>query len=610
MKSIEAADYFGSRRPHITIELPAEIDPPTLDFLENIVWPPIDWSGAPHVSQITLRHRLPRYGFTTAEASTHFIESFYPARPKDSHVLLLSPQAELSPIFYHYIMYNLLEYKYSNYGQQSQDSKNLMGLSLELPSFYLNNSAELVPPTLSQATVGSSTHKDEEVTSFLWQAPNSNAALYFGDKWIELHSFLSSRITIQDPDLSDDERPPSRQKIISEYYPAWMEYVQELMRVRAYSLLYPNFPENKDAIVTIHNELYQPPEEYKSSRSLLSSAAVPTLNPADPFTVDLSAHLSNPPTGSESPLITSSLMSILPDAGDLPELPSLPILSFEGNIFSDSLSETTAQIFASDFRREIGRCGSDHEFSIDEMKADDLFCNLGKPEAPLDSKTDSEGESHQIDNISKTVGQKMDQGTEKKSQQPLESQAEKVKGESEKKATEISKEAVTRDTKLQPDEAVSHPDNSKLAQKEFTEHLRRQGVQKSSDKDNVPKSETSENQTPSDKKSDTKPHVVEEEVAKEGDTAFEVINGNLVRKEKKIDGSLKVAESGSEKDSSTPKESNIKEALSANIPDPTGKPANNENDDSIEKDGKKGMKEPSAEKVKTEGQNPDRKSVV
>ncbi len=375
LKSIEAADYFGSRRPHLTIELPAEIDRPTLEFLENLVWPPLDGSGGSHASQVTLRHRLPRYGFTAEEASTHFIESFYPARPKDSHVLLISPQVELSPMYYHYVMYNLLRYKYAAYARLTDASKSLMGFSLELPSVYLNGSAGLQPPILEPLSNGLE-FVPQERTPFLWQAPNSNAALYFGDKWVELHSFLSARNSIRDPQFPKDYKPPSRNKIVSEHYPSWMEYVQELMRARGYSLLYPYIPARSHAVVTVHNELFQLPEEYSPARHRSSLNPTPSLNAHGPFIVNSSSISPGLTVHEESPLLTSNLLTWLSESGrsSLPDLISLPILSYDGNLTSPSLSESNAEAFANDFRREIGRCGANEPLAHNHMSAEDLFC--------------------------------------------------------------------------------------------------------------------------------------------------------------------------------------------------------------------------------------------
>lgn len=376
LKSIESADYFGARRPHLTIELPAEVDQPTVDYLENLVWPPLDWSGAPHASQVTVRHRIPRNGPTPGEASSHLIESFYPTRPKDSHVLLISPQAELSSIYYHYAMYHLLEYKYSTFGERTHEAKNLMGFTLELPSTYLNETTPLEPPVLAPADAKRSSREVQEPTPFLWQAPNSNAALYFGEKWIELHSFLSARIYIQDPHLPAHQRPPPRKKVVSESYPSWMEYFQELMRVRGYFLLYPHFPDSDDAIVTIHEELRQPPEEFSKKRSRPSIADPPKLDPNEPFVTNPSAFEPILPPSPEVALLVKNLIALLPYSGDLPQITKLPILSHEGNILSRPDAIAVAHKFTDEFRDEIGRCDGNSRVVVEPMSAKDLFCNL------------------------------------------------------------------------------------------------------------------------------------------------------------------------------------------------------------------------------------------
>lgn len=527
LKSIQAADYFGARLPHITIELPAEIDPPTLDFLDNLVWPPIDLSGAPHASQVTLRHRLPRYGFTTEEAATHFIESFYPARSRESHVLLLSPQTELSPIYYHYIMYNVLEYQYSRYGQQAHQSENLMGISLELPSSYLNYSKQFEPPTLNLIKSNDSPDKSLKHTPFLWQAPNSNAALYFGEKWIELHSYLSSRISLQDPELPENRRPPARQKIISEYFPAWMEYVQELMRARGYSLLYPNFAGSNDAIATVHDELYQPPEEYTPSRPRSSPAPIPTINPNEPFTADPATHLSNRPSSPESPLLVSSLLSLLPEPGDLPELAELPFLAFDGNALSPSLSESTARSFAEEFRREIGGCKDSYEAIVEPMSADDLFCSLNSSEDVPSAGKDPKSNGHQ----------KEDKKTDNEPRYK-QSSLKGLDGDTAQKSShrQTGRRAQGRvgastEAKHRQDDSLPPADQSKEAQNEFTEHLKRQGV-KSANK--TPVKVGGKNKIPNASLTDPKPHEGKK-VTKDGesDTEFQTVNGNLVRKKAK-----------------------------------------------------------------------------
>lgn len=461
LKSIEGADYFGSRRPHITVELPAKIDPPTSEFLEDLVWPPLDSSGVPHASQFTLRHRIPQHSSNAEEASSHLIESFYPARPKDSHVLLLTPQAELSPVYYHYVMYNLLEYKYSTYGQRSLDSEFLMGFSLELPRLYLNDSQYFDPPTLEHDDSKRSSREVLEPTQFLWQAPNSNAALYFGEKWVELHSFLSARISLQGPRVPANLRAPTREKLISTSYPAWMEYVQELMRARGYSLLYPNFPNIEDAFVTIHEEHNQPPEEYSRKKSHSTSGPVPTLDPNDPFTTDPSSVAAILPVQPESPLLVSNLFSLLPSSGELPKLTHLPILSHEGNLLSRSTSESIARDFVNKFRYDIGRCDHEAKITIEPMSARDLFCNkerfedLGDPDLEKDDSNDDDIDSS-------------DDGKAEKEED------DKTTERSEEKAPEKTEESAKTEQKQTPLKDETSDTNGQV-QDEFSAHLQRQG---------------------------------------------------------------------------------------------------------------------------------------
>lgn len=374
VRSIENAYYFGSRPPHLTIELPPEVDPPTQRFLDHLVWPPIDPSGAPHSSQVTLRRRIPRQGLSVEEAASHFIESFYPARPAESHVLVLSPQVELSPIYYHYLKYNLLEYRYSSHSRRDPSS-GLMGLSLELPTEYLNDSAPFDTPSADVPLDSDDEHKSTETTPFLWQAPNSNAALYFGDKWMELHSFLSNRIAAQNL----YSPPYQRSKQISQRHPSWMEYVLELMRARAYTLLYPNIPAS-DSIVTVHNELYQPPQEFLAhdppGTAPSADGVKPLSDPHESFTVD-PADITQRSTSPERPLLSTSLLSILPSDGDLPDLDTLPVLSYSGQLLTPADAYKLSNTFATEFRREIGGCKNAAKRQkplLKKWSTDDLFC--------------------------------------------------------------------------------------------------------------------------------------------------------------------------------------------------------------------------------------------
>lgn len=312
---------------------------------------------------------------TSEEATVRFVESFYPQSPADSHILVLSPQTELSPLYYHYLKYTLLEYRYSSYG--FQDSHSLLGISLDLPSSHLNDSAPFAPPLSKPSPFSHTNLKADQPTSFLWQAPDSHAALYFADRWVEFQSFLGKRLEAQHSPSRPAQNPPKRTKLISQNYPSWMEYLLELMRARGYSMLYPHF-ESDEAIATVHNELYQPPEEFastKPSTSTPNDKATPP-DPNDPFTADPSiSPLAYKQSNLEPPLLTTTLLSLLPSDGDLPELNTIPLLSYSGDLITSAESTTLATFFAARLKSEIGGCtGSSVQKRRRPLSAGDLFC--------------------------------------------------------------------------------------------------------------------------------------------------------------------------------------------------------------------------------------------
>ena len=291
-------------------------------------------------------------------------------RTKDSHVLLLSPQIELSPLYYHYLIYHLLEYKYSTHGNGIKTSPNLMGISLELPTHLLNDSEPLIPPLMEPSTRKRRTSR--EPTPFLWQAPNSNAALYFGDKWMEFHSFLTARLS---------KPPTTRTKLISKTHPSWLEFLLELMSARRYSLLYPGFSmDDDDAIATVHDELYQVPEEFP--RESFTPPLMPELNPDEPLS--LVYEKKRPPPNTEHSLLSSTLLSTLPNSGNLPEIPDLPLLAFDGFTLTQKEANDDAWTFTEAYRHDIGGCEPEAEISKREPNsALDLFCHLDQVYDPL-----------------------------------------------------------------------------------------------------------------------------------------------------------------------------------------------------------------------------------
>ena len=342
LKSLDAADYISDYPPAITVDLPPVIDPSTRNFLDDFKWPPQSSVDHQNCNRLTLRHRL-RHAISEDDVRAQYIESFYPTTP-DSHVLVLSPRVELSPLFYHYAKYALLEYKYSAYGMLGRE--RLAGFSLDPPSSYLNDSGTFVP--LPNAGLGSrpQAHAEQVSPHLLWQAPNADAALYFGDKWAEFHDFTRRRLEAQ-----QTLKKPSVTRSTSRRNPRWTDHLLELFRLRPYYLLYPPLS-SANRLVAVDSELPQ-----QISVVVAGSPALPS---SSPELDDQTSYLSS----SQSPegrLTTShaTLLGMLPAEGDLPELYSMPVLSSDGQQRAslDDTTETSGLVAA--FRRDVGGCADD-----------------------------------------------------------------------------------------------------------------------------------------------------------------------------------------------------------------------------------------------------------
>ncbi|KAK4920289.1 hypothetical protein LTR66_016738 [Elasticomyces elasticus] len=219
LNSLQAADYAGFPVPRIIIDMPPNVSPVTQFFLENFHWPK---DRASSDNKLMIYQRM-NSTHSHADSVSRSMELFYPSPWPMSHVLVLSTDVELSPQYYQYLMYMLLEYKYGKAGQHI--SQYLMGMTLD--SFEELSSTQ--PFILSQKGV-------------------SKAALYFGDKWKELRQWTALRLKV-DPALA---------KSIGT-----MTLIDELMRTGTYFMLCPAFTSFSDfQLATIHTEVSANTEDY------------------------------------------------------------------------------------------------------------------------------------------------------------------------------------------------------------------------------------------------------------------------------------------------------------------------------------------------------------
>ncbi|KAJ5312452.1 hypothetical protein PENANT_c027G04164 [Penicillium antarcticum] len=345
LQSLNAADYLGAA-PRLTIELPSLVDQQLLQFLQHL-----DGQLADH---ITIRRRIQPHSMDPVESSLRTVESFYPRDPNVTHLLMLSPQTELAPSFYHYLKYAALNYKQSAHAKRV--FSRMIGVSLELPAFKPTTDSESFA-----APVMSGTNQDQFLSSFLWQAPNSNAALYFGDTWAEFHTFLSNRLS------TPQSAKAPHGKLISDKYPAFMEHLLEMIRAKGYYLLYPSFPGTKTAaIATVHTELYQPPEEFAHTSNLDDKNIQDLVDPTQPLSGEFTSGLRSV----EKPLNHASTIMPLLDlfSAGLPDLDVMPLLGYDGEQITTAGYNKQTEEYAKQFRIHYGGCTKNTDLSAE------LFC--------------------------------------------------------------------------------------------------------------------------------------------------------------------------------------------------------------------------------------------
>jgi hypothetical protein len=357
LKSIASADYTGATYPRLTIELPDMMDAPTLGFLSRFQWPP---GSSEADSKLTLRRHLSSKALGPLESSLRTVESFYPAHADKSHVLVLTPDVEVSTMYYGYLKYLLLEYRYSSSAIASLSAFQLMGISLECPS-ALHNGTRLDLAGIAQIN---------SPPLFLWQGPNSRAALYFGEKWVEFHSFLSRR-------LATTPEPSSSVVAGSNEHPAWLPYMSELIRARNYHMLYPEIKPGGLPLVTIHDDLYHSTDDLPPANVVTGSTLPPLETAREAVLTDAMERerSAQPRTVVRNTESISSILLGIPGNSTLPQLQSLPHIAYEGVLVSPETLYASSVAFADHFSLGLGGCKSLNDRTLTSAgTADDLFC--------------------------------------------------------------------------------------------------------------------------------------------------------------------------------------------------------------------------------------------
>ncbi|KAJ7581006.1 hypothetical protein C8J56DRAFT_254170, partial [Mycena floridula] len=321
LTSLQGARYFGDRL-HLRIQMEDSSDDQTLRIVDSFQWE----HGVSSVN-----HRIAHGGLLNA-----VVESWYP-QGNHSYGLLLEDDVELSPLWYAWLKMTLLRYRY---GQPENMSPQLFGISL-----YQQKNLELPPkgrrPFNAQDLFA--THELHPATPYLSQIPCSWGAVYFPEHWREFHQYLSLR-------LSWSTKIEMVQNVRSNQWTrSWKKYFIELVYLRGYVMLYPNF-DGFVSLSTNHLEVGSHVKDQSKARKEL-------------FTLPL---MQLPEENKREANASLPLIQDLPN-GTVPRLAVLPVLNLTGSIASGL--EELLEIGIG--RREALGCKRNGTVSFD---AKDLLC--------------------------------------------------------------------------------------------------------------------------------------------------------------------------------------------------------------------------------------------
>ncbi|KAG0346275.1 hypothetical protein BG004_002028 [Podila humilis] len=213
--------YYLNDKVSLTLNMDAEADRVTIQLAGSFQW---------GFGEKFMRHRVRRGGLMLA-----VVESWYP-QGNHEYAVLLEDDVEVSPLFYTWIKYNILRYRYSPDNHLYQ---RMFGVSMYSQKFVETHLAGRAP--FNPEDIFIETPEYELRTPFLLQLPCSWGAVYFPEHWREFHEYVADRlldIEWNKTSLQSVQIPNSR---TNRWSNSWKKLFIEMIYMRGYVMLYPNF---------------------------------------------------------------------------------------------------------------------------------------------------------------------------------------------------------------------------------------------------------------------------------------------------------------------------------------------------------------------------------
>ncbi|CAE6410546.1 unnamed protein product [Rhizoctonia solani] len=219
LESVKKANYFGDT-VNVVINLEQTSDQETRQIAEEFAMGPIG-------SHVSVRHRIVYAGLMTA-----VVESWYP-HGNHSYGVMLEDDVEVSPLFYAWIKFCILRYRY---GTPLSNTSQLYGISLYQPKVTELHMQGRRP--FNAREIFTTANIEHPHTPYLSQVPCSWGAVYFPEHWREFRQYLSLRLSEHVIPATDIVVPNLRSNRWSR---SWKKFFNEMVYLQGYVSLYPNY---------------------------------------------------------------------------------------------------------------------------------------------------------------------------------------------------------------------------------------------------------------------------------------------------------------------------------------------------------------------------------
>ncbi|KAJ7547628.1 hypothetical protein O6H91_08G095800 [Diphasiastrum complanatum] len=312
LNSLLNAHYLGDEI-ELTFNMDNQVDAKTLEMVDSMNWP--------HGRKI-LRRRIVQAGLIRAVS-----ESWYPATD-DDFGLLLEDDIEVSPFYYMWLKYALLAYHYDAIIPEltaiALYTPRLIEVVKERPKWNATDFFKTIHPNIP----------------YLHQLPCSWGALFFPKHWREFYKYMGMRYTANAKE-NPVQIPRSR---TNGWQASWKKYLIDMMYLRGYVTLYPNFP-NQTSFSTNHME---PGAHINASENTLN-------HKREDFTV---------------PLMQENFWEQLPQQ-KLPPASKLPVL----NLFNQAISLKELKVAGAKLGQDVLSCNQAQTVTVHNITGEPLACS-------------------------------------------------------------------------------------------------------------------------------------------------------------------------------------------------------------------------------------------